>query len=149
MAGIQIGGRGGISSIVGLVVVLGICWALGINPLTLLDNGSTTDGSGSGYSQSVPSQTADPAAAGGFRRAWWSRDTETFWGDWFQQQGKTYTPPKVVLFSRPDAIGVRGGADGERAVLLPRTTARSISTSPSTTSCGSNSMRPAILPRPM
>ena len=27
------------------------------------------------------------------------KDTENFWTDYFQQQGKTYTPPKVVLFS--------------------------------------------------
>ena len=31
---IPIGGRGGFGGIVGIVVLLGICWALGINPLS-------------------------------------------------------------------------------------------------------------------
>ena len=34
---IPIGRRGGLGGIVGLVVVLGIAWALGINPLDLLE----------------------------------------------------------------------------------------------------------------
>src|SRR6185437_70957 len=52
---IPIGGRGGFGGIVGIVVLLGICWALGINPLSLLtgtDGGSLNDGSG--YTQSAP-----------------------------------------------------------------------------------------------
>src|SRR4051812_23444169 len=59
--GLPIGGRGGFSGIVGIVVLLLICWALGINPLSLLDNGSNTSGGnfGGGYSQSQPSNTAD------------------------------------------------------------------------------------------
>ena len=102
--GIQIGGRGGLSSIVGLVVVLGICWALGINPLTLLDNGSGSMTGSSGYTQSVPSANADQQQLVDFVGVV-VKDTETFWGDWFQQQGKSYTPPKIVLFSNSTQSG--------------------------------------------
>jgi predicted metalloprotease len=33
------------------------------------------------------------------------KDTENYWTDYFQQQGKSYTPPKVVLFSQATQSG--------------------------------------------
>ena len=98
---IPIGGRGGASGIVGLIVLLGICWMLGINPLTLLDNGGDT---GTGYTQSMPSSTAGQQQLVDFVGVV-VKDTENYWGDWFQKQGKTYTPPKVVLFSNATQSG--------------------------------------------
>jgi predicted metalloprotease len=95
---IPIGGRGGFGGIVGIVVLLGICWALGINPLSLLtgtDGGSINDGSG--YTQSAPA-SADQQQLVDFVSVV-VKDTENYWGDYFQQHGATYTPPKVVLFS--------------------------------------------------
>ena len=92
---IPIGGRGGASGIVGLIVLLGICWVLGINPLTLLDNGS---GTGGGYTQSLPTSNAGQQQLVDFVGVV-VKDTENYWGDYFQTVGKTYVPPKVVLFS--------------------------------------------------
>lgn len=96
---LPIGGRGGMSGIIGIVILLIICWALGINPLTLLDGsgGSTTSGTG-GFSQSAPAQSADQQQLVDFVSVV-VKDTETYWTGYFQQQGKSYTPPKVVLFS--------------------------------------------------
>ena len=93
---IPIGGRGGVSGIVGIIVLLLICWALGINPLTLLDNGGTTYSTGGGYSQALPS--SDQQKLVDFVGVV-VKDTENYWTDYFQKIGKTYTPPKVVLFS--------------------------------------------------
>ena len=95
---IPIGGRGGVSGIVGIIVLLLICWALGINPLTLLDNGGTTYSTGGGYSQALPSSDADQQKLVDFVGVV-VKDTENYWTDYFQKIGKTYTPPKVVLFS--------------------------------------------------
>jgi hypothetical protein len=95
---IPIGGRGGISGIIGIIILLIICWALGINPLSLLDNGSDTSNSSGGYSQSVPSSNADQQQLVDFVGVV-VKDTENYWTDYFQKIGKTYTPPKVVLFS--------------------------------------------------
>ena len=94
---IPIGGRGGMSGIVGIIVLLLICWALGINPLTLLDNGGTYS-PGGGYSQALPGSGADEQKLVDFVGVV-VKDTENYWGDYFQSVGKIYVPPKVVLFS--------------------------------------------------
>jgi len=99
---IPIGGRGGASGIVGIIVLLGICWVLGINPLTLLD-GSGNYSTGS-YSQSAPESTAGQQQLVDFVGVV-VKDTENYWGDYFQSIGKTYVPPKVVLFSNQTQSG--------------------------------------------
>jgi len=105
--GIPIGGRGGLG-IGGIIVLLIICWVLGINPLTLLsggnyDTGSSTDGSS--YSQPAPSgSTGGEDQLVNFVSVV-VKDTETYWGDYFQSIGKTYVPPKVVLFSQSTQSG--------------------------------------------
>jgi predicted metalloprotease len=110
---IPIGGRGGFGGIVGIVVLLGICWALGINPLSLLtgsDGASFSDGSG--YTQSAPA-SADQQQLVDFVGVV-VKDTENYWGDYFQQHGATYMPPKVVLFSgsTPSGCGTAQTASG-------------------------------------
>jgi predicted metalloprotease len=95
--GLPIGGRGGVGGIVVIIIVLLACWALGINPLSLLDNGGDSSGS-SGYSQSQPSSTADQQQLVDFVSVV-VKDTETYWTDYFQKIGKSYTAPKIVLFS--------------------------------------------------
>jgi|SRR6185312_13347921 len=93
---IPIGGRGGMSGIVGIIILLIICWVLGINPLSLLDNsGGYSTG---GYSQAVPTSDADQQKLVDFVGVV-VKDTENYWTDYFQSVGKTYVPPKVVLFS--------------------------------------------------
>jgi predicted metalloprotease len=102
---LPIGGRGGFGGIVGIVVLLLICWALGINPLSLLDGSSSGDGSS--YTQTASpstSSTDDQQQLVQFVSVV-VKDTETFWGGYFQQIGKTYEPPKVVLFSQTTQSG--------------------------------------------
>jgi predicted metalloprotease len=105
--GIPIGGRGGLG-IGGIIVLLIICWVLGINPLTLLSGGNYDTGSstgGSSYSQPAPSgSTGGEDQLVNFVSVV-VKDTETYWGDYFQSIGKTYVPPKVVLFSQSTQSG--------------------------------------------
>jgi len=111
---IPIGGRGGMSGIVGIIILLVICWALGINPLTLLagsggggmslpqtQTDSTTSGSSGGYSQNIPGANADQQQLVNFVSVV-VKDTEDYWTSYFKQHGATYVPTKVVLFT--DAI---------------------------------------------
>jgi predicted metalloprotease len=93
---IPIGGRGGMSGIVGIVILLIICWALGINPLTLLAGGGSY--TGGNYSRQLPGQSADQQQLVDFVGVV-VKDTETYWTDYFDKIGRTYTPPKVVLFT--------------------------------------------------
>jgi predicted metalloprotease len=102
---IPIGGRGGMSGIIGIIILLGICWALGINPLSLLD-GTAGDGTSlppqtqttGGYSQAVPGANAGQQQLVDFVGVV-VKDTEDYWTSYFRSIGQNYTPPKVVLFS--------------------------------------------------
>jgi predicted metalloprotease len=102
---IPIGGRGGMSGIVGIIILLVICWALGINPLSLLDgSGDTgmslpqTQSAGGGYSQNLPGANADQQQLVDFVSVV-VKDTEDYWGGYFKQHGADYVPTKVVLFN--------------------------------------------------
>jgi predicted metalloprotease len=105
--GIPIGGRGGLG-IGGIIVLLIICWVLGINPLDLLAGGNYDTGTytgGGSYSQPASgTSTADEDQLVNFVSVV-VKDTETYWGDYFQSIGKTYVPPKVVLFSQSTQSG--------------------------------------------
>ncbi len=92
------GGRGGGIGIGGLVVILLISWALGINPLTLLSGDMSTD-SGSQQQQTgtrPQGQSSDETTA--FVRTILA-ETEDTWGKIFQASGETYQKPTLVLFS--------------------------------------------------
>ncbi len=120
--GIPIGGRGGLG-IGGIIVLLIICWVLGINPLTLLDGSGVSNPGGTYTQQNAPpsvatgdatdGSTADQQQLVGFVSVV-VKDTETYWTDYFQSIGKTYVPPKVVLFSgsTPSACGTAQTASG-------------------------------------
>ncbi|MQB21660.1 flagellar biosynthesis protein FlgM [Agrobacterium tumefaciens] len=93
------GGRGGGIGIGGLVVILLISWALGINPLTLLSGGDTYSDSGSQQQQTGTrprGQSSDETTA--FVRTILA-ETEDTWGKIFQASGETYQKPTLVLFS--------------------------------------------------
>lgn len=93
------GGRGGGIGIGGLVVILLISWALGINPLTLLSGGDTYSDSGSQQQQAgtrPQGQSSDETTA--FVRTILA-ETEDTWGKIFQASGETYQKPTLVLFS--------------------------------------------------
>lgn len=109
--GFPIGGRGiGIGTI---VVALIAGWVLGINPLTVL-------GLLSGGEQAPQVQQQGPAPkppANDQQAAFAStvlRNTEVVWSDIFQQNGKTYTAPKLVLFrgATPTGCGTGQSAMG-------------------------------------
>jgi predicted metalloprotease len=105
--GIPIGGRGGLG-IGGIIVLLIICWVLGINPLDLLAGGNYDTGTytgGGSYSQPASgTSTADEDQLVNFVSVV-VKDTETYWGDYFESIGRTYQPPKVVLFSQATQSG--------------------------------------------
>jgi len=89
---------GGIGGLIGIVVVLGLIWALtGTNPIDILTNGT------SGSSTATSSPAAPLPAAGQDELADFVgvviKETEDLWTAKFQAAGEVYTPPKVVLFS--------------------------------------------------
>ena len=95
------GGAGGLG-IGGLIILAIIAWALGIDPSVLI-------GSLSNLNTESPSRNEAPNTAGtpGDRtRQFVSAvlgDTEDRWRDIFQQNGQTYRPPKLRLYSGADA----------------------------------------------
>ncbi|MEP7303455.1 MAG: neutral zinc metallopeptidase [Caldimonas sp.] len=107
-------GMGGRSIGIGSVVVALVAgWIFGINPLTLL--GLTGGGGGQVVEQQqgpAPAPPKDDAGARFISQV--LRSTEVVWTDIFQQAGKTYQPPKLVLFSDqwPTACGQGDAAMG-------------------------------------
>jgi uncharacterized protein len=92
------GGYGLHLGIGGTLVVLVAGYFLGVNPLTLLGVISGAPDAGSSPPASAPIH--DPASDKqvDFVRAILG-STEAVWTTYFQQQGKTYTKPTLVLFS--------------------------------------------------
>jgi len=91
-------GRGGLG-IGGLVAVLLISWLLGIDPLALLGGGDPTVGSGptTSVTRNAPRSNADDELKGFVSHV--LADTEDTWTGIFQQMGRTYQDPRLVLFS--------------------------------------------------
>ncbi len=91
--GAKVGGVGGL----GLVAVVVISMLLGVDPTALLQvvSQSTTSSSVS------TEQSAQPAANDDMRKfvSVVLAETEDVWKDTFQNSGKTYEEPKLVLFS--------------------------------------------------
>lgn len=92
---------------IGTIIVVGLVgWALGINPLVLLSGLEAIQGGGSGYEQSAQPQGQQGAGKQGAPSDQLGRfaatvlaQTEDVWTDIFQQQGRTYKDPTMVLFS--------------------------------------------------
>ena len=111
--GFGIGGRG--IGIGGIAVAVIAGWIFGINPLTIL--GLMGDGGGGGQ---VAQQRQGPAPApptNDIQARFVSkilRSTEVVWTDVFRESGKTYQPPKLVIFSEqwPTACGQGAAAMG-------------------------------------
>jgi predicted metalloprotease len=90
------GGRsGGMSGIVIILIFLGIAWAMGINPLSILTGDNSTNVP---FQQTLPPQNANEDELANFVGVM-VKDTEDFWGEYFRAQGETYQAPRVVLFS--------------------------------------------------
>jgi hypothetical protein len=94
------GGYGLHLGIGGTLVVLVVGYFLGFSPQQLL--GVLTGDGGASAPVTAPAGTGGQQAAADpqvdFVRALLAQ-TEDVWGAWFQQHGRTYTPPKLILFS--------------------------------------------------
>lgn len=106
---IPTGRSGGMGGIVVILIFIGIALAFGINPLSIL-TGDTTNVP---FQQTLPPQDASQDELAQFVGVM-VKDTEDFWGTYFRQQGDTYSPPKVVLFSgqTESACGVADTSSG-------------------------------------
>lgn len=100
----------------GIVVMVVIAWALGINPLTLLTGGTT---GGGGQFSPAPQQTSEPFNPGqGDEVADFASrvlgDTEDVWAVKFDERGMRYEPPTLTLFSGQvqSACGFASSASG-------------------------------------
>ncbi len=107
--GLPTGGRGGGIGIVGIIIVLGILWFAGINPLELLSGG------GSPVVNNQPGgRTGAPSDEEGQFVAVVLADTEDTWGRLFQEGGQRYREPTLVLFEGEvnSACGFASAATG-------------------------------------
>nr|WP_295891920.1 neutral zinc metallopeptidase [uncultured Devosia sp.] len=92
------GSRGGIGSVIGIVVVLGIIWAVtGTNPIDILTGDSSSGGSTASSSSQLPT-SGEQAELRDFVGVV-VKETEDLWTGVFKASGETYPAPKVVLFS--------------------------------------------------
>ena len=98
----------------GLAVALIVGWAFGINPLKVLGLLSDTTSS----IQSAPGDSAGTAPPADDAQAKFVsqilRSTEVVWAHTFEQMGRSYEDPKLVLFrdSYPTACGMGDAAAG-------------------------------------
>jgi uncharacterized protein len=91
---IPIGGPGGLS-LTSLLVIGAICLMLGINPLELLSGGGGGVSLNQGGEQR-PISPQDEASAKFVRQV--LADTEDVWKGVFQESGRRYDEPKLVMF---------------------------------------------------
>jgi predicted metalloprotease len=109
---IPVGGRsGGMGSIAIIIIFIVIAMAFGINPLSILTGGDSS--TNVPFQQTLPPQNANEDELANFVGVM-VKDTEDYWGEYFRQQGDTYTAPKVVLFSgqTESACGVADASSG-------------------------------------
>jgi predicted metalloprotease len=100
------GSRGGVSSLIGILVVFGIIWFMtGQNPLDMLTGGSSSGPAPSATSRQLPAEGQDELAD---FVAVVVKETEDLWNEQFAAIGETYPEPAVVLFS--DAVNTACGA---------------------------------------
>lgn len=111
-------GRGGKGlGLGGILVILVISWALGINPLTLLSGGDVNLGS-SGYEQSDSSPRSASGTTANDQMTQFVRtvlaETEDTWNGIFKAAGQNYTDPTLVLFDgrTNSACGMASAATG-------------------------------------
>lgn len=111
-------GRGGKGlGLGGILVILVISWALGINPLTLLSGGDVNLGS-SGYEQSDSSSRSSAGTTANDQMTQFVRtvlaETEDTWNGIFKAAGQNYTDPTLVLFDgrTNSACGMASAATG-------------------------------------
>ncbi|MGV1789233.1 flagellar biosynthesis protein FlgM [Rhizobium lusitanum] len=112
-------GGGGLSfrTIIVLIVIFLILRAMGVDVIGLLQQSGMLGGGGSGYQQSTSSGDGSGQPANDEMKQFVATvlaDTEDTWTGIFKSMGKTYTDPKLVLFSGsfPSACGQASAATG-------------------------------------
>src|SRR5271170_3226353 len=102
---------------IGTIIVLGLIgWALGIDPSVLINGAQILSGGGAPTEQTgqPPVDDAQTAATKDFVAAVLG-DTEDRWTEIFAASGRTYHPPRLVLFSG----AFQGGCGMARSAMGP------------------------------
>jgi hypothetical protein len=109
------GGAGGLG--IGTIVILGLIgWALGIDPSVLINGAQILQGGGGSVTQqSGPAPTSPQDKETGDFVAAVLGSTEDTWGDVFRASGRTYHPPKLIMFSG----ALQGGCGLARSAMGP------------------------------
>jgi hypothetical protein len=110
------GGAGGLG--IGTVIVIGlISWYFGIDPSVLLNGAQILTGGGSTTQQSDQAPVADDARTAQTKDFVTAvlGDTEDRWTEIFAAGGRTYHPPKLVLFRR----AFQGGCGMAQSAMGP------------------------------
>lgn len=112
--------RAGTPSIGMLIIIVVVCWFLGINPLTLISGGGL-DGTlspsggeiGQSFDEARPPQSGTEPELQQFVR-FVLAETEDTWTRVFREAGETYTLPEVKIFrgSASTACGFASAASG-------------------------------------
>jgi len=139
---------------IGTVVVLGLIgWALGIDP-RLLIGGAEMISRNEPTQQQGEAKTGAPSDEVGHFVSAILGSTEAEWKEIFDQAGRTYTPPTLVMFTGATQSGC-GFAQSAMARSTVRSTRRCISTPASSETCSSVSAvvmpeaKPASFRKPM
>jgi predicted metalloprotease len=110
------GGAGGLG--IGTIIILGLIgWALGIDPSVLINGAQILSGGGVPSQQTSQAPIADDAQTAATKDfvAAVLGDTEDRWTEIFAAAGKTYHPPRLVLF----AGAIQGGCGMARSAMGP------------------------------
>jgi hypothetical protein len=110
------GGAGGLG--IGTVIIIGlISWYFGIDPSVLLNGAQILTGGGSTTQQSDQAPIADDARSAATKDFVTAvlGDTEDRWTEIFSASGRTYHPPKLVLFRR----AIQGGCGMAQSAMGP------------------------------
>jgi len=102
---------------IGTIIILGLVgWALGIDPSVLINGAQILSGGGAPTQQSgpPPADDAQTAATKDFVAAVLG-DTEDRWTEIFAAGGRTYHPPRLVLFSG----AIQGGCGLAQSAMGP------------------------------
>lgn len=92
------GSRGGLGSILGIVVVLGLIWIVtGTNPIDILSGGSSSSGTTTTSSSAAPT-TGEQSELRDFVGVV-VKENEDLWTEVFAQQNQDFPEPTVVLFT--------------------------------------------------
>ena len=98
--------RGGGMGIFGILILLGVCWLLGINPLALLSGELDSGAGGGGGYVEQPQQSAGGGTVAGPQEEEMKEfvsvvlaDTEDTWQELLPQVGTQYRNPRLVLFN--------------------------------------------------